>query len=397
MRYLTYFTLPIFALMLSLTPLLGQDSETDVQEILEKLNAGETVENMVINLGDINFRFGTADLEPRAANYLNQVVDLMQKAPNIDLYIQGFTDNVGGRDVNKKLSYDRAYSVQGYLEKNGIESGRLISEGFGSEKPVASNQTPSGRAQNRRVEMEVIKPPAVETIQDVIVLRNRQKIGATVLGKEDDRIRYQQFTSDDTLSMHTLRIDTIYYADGRVETFARPVKQKKGFGEWWEENVPFFKTSEAFHRGNFVMGFGIGLDNVDIGFANNERPLIIPPVMVIAELPVGYNVGVGLTAGAMHWGDAEADNILYEYYAVSARLAYHFNLGKKIDLYVGGALTGRRISVSNSEVSITRQEIDPGLLLGIRYYLNDTFGFFGEIGDESVAYPKLGLAIKFGN
>ena len=245
--------------------------------------------------------------------------------------------------------------------------------------------------------MEVIRPQSVETIQDVIVLKNRQRIGAMVLGQEEDRIRYQQFTSDDTLNIHTYRVDTIYYADGRIETFTKSVKEKKSFGEWWEENVPFFKTSESFHRGNFVIGLGVGLDNVDIGFRNNERPLVIPPVMFIAELPIIYNIGLGVTAGAMHWGALESEDILYEYYAVSTRLAYHFNLGRKLDLYTGVALTGRRITVSNGQVSISRQEVDPGLLLGIRYYLNNTFGFFGEIGNESVAYPKAGLVIRFGN
>jgi len=392
---------PTLVLLITLTTLslYGQSPETDVQEILQKLDAGEPVENMVINLGDINFQFGTAELEPQATTYLDQVVNLMQKAPNIDLYIQGFADNIGNEDFNKRLSANRAQNVQIYLEGKGVEPDRLISEGFGSRKPIADNSTSEGRAKNRRVEMEVIKPEAVETIQDIIVLTNRQRIGSVVLDYDEEEVRYQQFTNNDTLVVQTEKVDTIYFSDGTLKVFPKPVKEKEkfDFSQWWSDNVPIFKTSESFHRGNFVVGFGIGLDNVDIGFNNNERPLVIPPVMVIAELPVGYNVGAGITAGAMHWGDAQAENILYEYYAISARLAYHFNLGRKVDLYAGVALTGRRISVSNSEVSISRQEVDPGLLLGVRYYLNNTFGFFGEIGDESVAYPRLGLAIKFGN
>jgi hypothetical protein len=78
-------------------------------------------------------------------------------------------------------------------------------------------------------------------------------------------------------------------------------------------------------------------------------------------------------------------------------VAYHFNLGRKLDVYTGVTLTGRRITKDVAGVSIYRQKIDPGLLLGVRYYLNNSFGFFAEIGDESVAYPKAGLTLKFGN
>ena len=144
MNYLVYTTLLV--LLSSALPTFGQTPQEEVQEILEKLNAGEAVENMVINLGDINFQFGTAELEPRAMDYLNQVVSLMQKASNIELYIQGFTDNVGDEEFNKALSYDRAHSVQAYLETEGIDSNRLISEGFGSNKPIASNSTSAGRS-----------------------------------------------------------------------------------------------------------------------------------------------------------------------------------------------------------------------------------------------------------
>lgn len=392
MRYLKASLLLL--LTVATLSMYGQTTETDVQEILQKLDAGEAVENMVINLGDINFRFGTADLEPQATAYLDQVVNLMQKAPNIDLYIQGFADNTGDENFNKQLSSNRAKNVHRYLEEKGVESDRLISEGFGSDNPIADNSTSEGRAKNRRVEMEVIKPEAVETIQDIIVLTNRKRIGSVVLNYDEEEVRYQQFTNNDTLVVKTEKVDTIYFSDGTIKAFPKPVKEKFDFAQWWNDNVPIFKTSESFHRGNFVIGLGIGLDNVDIGYRDNQ--INIPPVMFMAELPIGHNIGVGITAGAMHWGIPEVEDILYEYYAVSARVAYHFNLGRKLDLYAGAALTGRQITKTELGESTSRQEIDPGLLLGIRYYLNNAFGFFGEIGDESVAYPKVGLVVKFG-
>jgi outer membrane protein OmpA-like peptidoglycan-associated protein len=69
--------------------------------------------------------------------------------------IEGHTDNKGNAAQNKKLSADRAASVVKWLVKNGIDASRLHSEGFGQEKPIASNTTEDGRRHNRRVEFHV--------------------------------------------------------------------------------------------------------------------------------------------------------------------------------------------------------------------------------------------------
>ena len=377
-------------------PSLAQERQQKeyMQEILAKLDAGESIENMVINLSDINFATGTAQLEPVASSYLEQVVRLMEMAPNIDLFIQGHADNTGSDALNDRLSLNRAQSVQDFLAQRGIAVGRLSVQGFGSSKPVASNETAEGRALNRRVEMEVLKREEAETIQDIIVLRNRERIGSRVLDFNDANIRYQQFSSEDTLLIKTDQVDTIYFADGAIKVF-RHNEQKKGFSEWWKENMKIFQESEAFHKGNFVIGLGTGISNVGVGY--REYQVNIPPAFFVVELPVGYNIGVGATAGAMHWQNPEDEAFRYSYYAVSTRVAYHFNLGKKWDVYAGIALTGRRVTKEYEGISIYRQEIDPGMLLGVRYYLNNNFGFFAEIGDESVANPRAGLTLKFGN
>ncbi|MEQ9442221.1 MAG: OmpA family protein [Cyclobacteriaceae bacterium] len=389
---------PIILLLLQLVcilPTTGQNAEAEVQDILRKLDAGESIENMVINLSDINFETGTARLEGSATTYLNMVVSLMQKAPNIDLYIQGHADNTGSEELNNQLSLERAQSVQDFLFGQGIESNRFSIRGYGSTMPIASNNTIEGRAQNRRVKMVVLKRKEVETIQDIIVLRNSQRIGSVVIDYNDENVIYTQFISEDTLIIQTERVDTIYFADGTMKAFSRPTKEKFNLAEWWNEHVPIFKQSASFHRGNFVVGLGLGVNNIGIGYSNHQ--VSIPPALFIAELPVGHNVGVGITAGTMRWARQETPDILYMYYAVSTRLAYHFNLGRKLDIYTGVAVNGRKITVTNTEVTLSREKIDLGMILGIRYYLNSTFGFFGEIGDENVAYPKAGLVIKFGN
>ncbi|HNK85863.1 MAG TPA: OmpA family protein, partial [Flavobacteriales bacterium] len=75
--------------------------------------------------------------------------------PRVRIEIGGHTDNVGGQAENMALSNDRAFTVRGYIEGHGIAGTRLTSKGYGPTKPVASNDTPEGRAENRRTEFTI--------------------------------------------------------------------------------------------------------------------------------------------------------------------------------------------------------------------------------------------------
>jgi len=79
------------------------------------------------------------------------------KAYPIDLKIGGYTDNVGKEASNQKLSANRATSVVNALVAMGIDAKRLAPEGYGSQFPIASNDTEEGRAQNRRIAVRVTK------------------------------------------------------------------------------------------------------------------------------------------------------------------------------------------------------------------------------------------------
>ena len=75
----------------------------------------------------------------------------------MSIEVSGHTDNTGSASLNKKLSKDRALTVKNYLVNKGIEDERITYAGYGFEQPIASNDTPEGREQNRRVEIKVIK------------------------------------------------------------------------------------------------------------------------------------------------------------------------------------------------------------------------------------------------
>ena len=101
----------------------------------------------------IYFNPGSATVAPKAIPVLNQVFDLMTKYPGFKLEIEGHTDNVGTPVGNQKISQKRADAIKNFFITKGIVEGRLYSIGYGLEKPIASNKTPSGRALNRRVEL----------------------------------------------------------------------------------------------------------------------------------------------------------------------------------------------------------------------------------------------------
>lgn len=101
----------------------------------------------------INFDFDKADIKPDSQPIIDQIVKLLKNNPDLNLTVEGHTDNVGQAPYNKKLSEARARSVVGALAAQGIEVRRLKAVGYGPDKPIADNSTDSGRVQNRRVEL----------------------------------------------------------------------------------------------------------------------------------------------------------------------------------------------------------------------------------------------------
>ncbi len=100
------------------------------------------------------FDTGSATIKPESSPVLAEIAKLLQVRPSLNLLVVGHTDNQGTFELNMNLSAARANSVSRYLsEQNGIDSTRLQSAGVGYLAPVASNDTPDGRARNRRVEL----------------------------------------------------------------------------------------------------------------------------------------------------------------------------------------------------------------------------------------------------
>ena len=107
-------------------------------------------------LHGIQFDTGKSTIKSVSYGVLNMVVDIMKNNPDYNLVIAGHTDSQGNDDFNMTLSDKRAAAVRQYLIDKGVDDSRLQSIGYGETKPVATNKTAKGRAQNRRVEFTVV-------------------------------------------------------------------------------------------------------------------------------------------------------------------------------------------------------------------------------------------------
>ncbi len=108
-----------------------------------------------VDIENIYFETGRAALKPESFRSLNALIEFLNEYPNVRVEIGGHTDNVGSAAINLKISEERAISVAEYVIAQGIPAHRVVSRGYGFEKPKASNRTAEGRAQNRRVDFTI--------------------------------------------------------------------------------------------------------------------------------------------------------------------------------------------------------------------------------------------------
>jgi WD40 repeat protein/outer membrane protein OmpA-like peptidoglycan-associated protein/Mg-chelatase subunit ChlD len=110
-----------------------------------------------VRLNNIFFEYDKSRLTTSSKGELNQVYEFLQKNPAVQIEVAGHTDSMGSSQYNKNLSLARAKSVKNYLVNKGIQPMRIKVAGYGENKPIADNSTPSGREKNRRVEFEILQ------------------------------------------------------------------------------------------------------------------------------------------------------------------------------------------------------------------------------------------------
>ncbi|OQC38058.1 MAG: Outer membrane porin F precursor [Bacteroidetes bacterium ADurb.Bin041] len=117
----------------------------------------QEVEKIDFHAKHILFEISSSKIKQESFSDLDEIIAIMKKFPDSRFTIHGHTDNTGSDALNMNLSKNRAKSVKDYFISKGINASRLESDGFGKNKPIDVNDTPEGRANNRRVEIKVIK------------------------------------------------------------------------------------------------------------------------------------------------------------------------------------------------------------------------------------------------
>lgn len=140
----------------------AQRQAADLRAQIAELNAQATDRGLVVTLGDVLFASGKSDLKGGATSNLAKLSAFLNEYQDRTVVIEGHTDSVGAADYNQGLSQRRADAVKSYLVSQGVASSRLVASGMGQGSPIASNDSATGRQQNRRVEV-IISNTAAST------------------------------------------------------------------------------------------------------------------------------------------------------------------------------------------------------------------------------------------
>jgi outer membrane protein OmpA-like peptidoglycan-associated protein len=139
----------------------------EMQAILDRQDRlareGETLQASLAS--DVLFETGSASLQPGGRDKVAQLAQVLQRYPRTSVEIVGHTDSRGSASSNQDLSERRADAVRDVLLREGVSPGRMTARGAGELRPVASNDTPTGRAMNRRVEI-VLRPDQALVAED---------------------------------------------------------------------------------------------------------------------------------------------------------------------------------------------------------------------------------------
>jgi len=131
----------------------AQAQLASAQQQLADMQARQTDRGVVVTLGDVLFDTGKSTLKPGAMSAINRLATFLSQNPNTKVLVEGHTDSVGSDDYNIGLSERRARAVATEVQSRGIADSQIQTLGRGKDMPVATNDTPAGRQQNRRVEI----------------------------------------------------------------------------------------------------------------------------------------------------------------------------------------------------------------------------------------------------
>ena len=229
---------------------IGWEYNRDTFELITDLTPKEEKIAPFTTLKNVYFDYDSDTLTSDTKNYLDQLVEIMEKHPELKVEVIGHTDAKGSIQYNKDLSGDRANSVADYLLKKGISEDKITQKGKGENYPIALNtyqdgkDCPEGRKYNRRVEFKPLSTKDKSIISQYNVVPNRLKIRKNIsyyvlIAKKDEQLPKEYFSKFPSLQKY--KIEEIYsgkyfYLIGHAENQAEAIEPyrtavKEGFRE----------------------------------------------------------------------------------------------------------------------------------------------------------------------
>lgn len=132
-----------------------QRQQDEIRRLQQDLQAKQTERGTLVTFGDVLFDLDKSDLKPGGMRDIQKLADFLNENPERKVVVEGYTDSTGADAYNQRLSERRAESVRRALTRAGVDMQRIQVVGYGKQYPVASNDTTSGRAMNRRVEVTI--------------------------------------------------------------------------------------------------------------------------------------------------------------------------------------------------------------------------------------------------
>ncbi len=136
-------------------PLVGEGTASQQLSVFLAAPGGELPRRFVLD--NLNFDFATAQLVPGSTGTVDSVAAVLEDHPTTEIVLEGHTDNVGDPATNQRLSQQRADAIKAALAARGVAAERISTAGIGQDRPITTNDTEEGRAQNRRVEIVVVR------------------------------------------------------------------------------------------------------------------------------------------------------------------------------------------------------------------------------------------------
>ena len=133
-------------------------AEKDTTRTIAVENGAFLPPHIVLETDVLYFGYGRSDIQDSVAKVLDYALRVLDKEPKVVIYISGYTDDIGNEKSNLFLSYQRAKSAKNYFIKKGVDQKRIIIGSYGMDSPAVPNNTPEGKARNRRIEMKLLLP-----------------------------------------------------------------------------------------------------------------------------------------------------------------------------------------------------------------------------------------------